>query len=223
MNATRIIAFAAIALIAALAVADADEPKRLQTWERYVRLPILDEGHDIAVANGTTNPVMVGTGSYTDERDLMLFEWGTAVSIECVARTCFCVTMDDDVTIGSGATCGDIADPNATIPDSTSHNACFQVPAGGRVDFIVTRDHYSGLGAVSATSLAGYRTGYCASTDATSYYPCDADNDCVTSGGSAGTCTTPSAGAGFETVTGAFLVHETASGASTTCSIRKDI
>jgi hypothetical protein len=219
------IAILASATIAAIAYrASADEPKRLVTWERYVRLPILDEGHDIAVANGATNPVLKGTGSYTDERDLMLIEWGTAVSLECVARTCFCVVMDDDsIAIGSGATCGDVADSNATIPDSTSGNSCFQVPAGGRVDFILTRDHWSGLGAISSSSPAGYRTGYCASTDATPYYPCDANDDCVTSAGATGTCTVPSGGAGFESVSGAFLVHETASGAATTCSIRKDI
>lgn len=200
----------------------ADEPKKLNTWERYTRIPILDEGLQFAPANATTNPILNDTGSYTDERDLMLFEWGTQVSIECVLRTCFCLTMDDDVTIGSGSTCGSVADPNATIADTTGGNACFVVPAGGRIDFIVTRDHWDGYGAISASDPSGYRDGYCASTDATAYYPCDANDDCVTSGGSAGTCTTPAAGAGFDSIIGLFVVHEHPS-AATECSVRKDL
>lgn len=197
----------------------ATAPLAMNNWDRYTRIPVLDEGHEVAVAT-STGRVLNDTGTYTDERDLELIEWETAVSIECEARACFCLSMDDDVTMGSGTTCGDIADPNATLPDTTGGNSCVTVPAGGRVEFIVRRDHWSTYGAISSADPSGYRTGYCSQADGTTGFPCDATDDCLAADGSAGTCTDGAAGVNFSNITGLFIMHEAA--AATTCSVRKD-
>lgn len=200
---------------------------------RYIRVPVLDQGHEHTVAT-TSGPLLNDTGSYSNESDLWLLEWGTVVSIECVLRTCVCMAMDDDsIAIGddgANTLCGDMTD-TGTPPDSTGGNACRAIPAGGRVEFIISREHWgwvppystagiSQYGAVSAADPSGYRSGYCAATDATPYYPCDAADDCRNAANDGnGTCT--DSATSFSLIAGAFLIIEGAG--ATACFVSKDL
>lgn len=186
---------------------------------KYMRAGGPSWGHNVALTANTDTNVLNDNGSYTDERDLQLFEWGTLLVISCEAVTCVCLTLDDDVTIGTGANCGDMADSGT--PDdasaSTGRSApCRRVQAGGSVDILVNRSIWPAV-PVAAGSPPGYRSGYCSQSTGNTNYPCDATDDCLTSAGAAGTCTADTP----DRIAGAFLELESAS--TTNCFVNQDI
>lgn len=197
----------ALALLFSLA-ADAQVPGSNPEWERYVTA-LQPYGHSSAV--GTTQSVLLTTasGSYTDERDAWLIPWDSLLVMQCPLETCVCATMEDEiavVTMGSGTTCGQMTD-SGTPPDG--QGVCWRVQT--RRDIKVSRTWF-GRAIAASTSKPGYRSGYCSNTTGTTGYPCDANDDCVTGAGAAGTCVanTP------DQIRGFFLMHEAA--VATNCS-----
>lgn len=167
-------------------------PVAVKLWERYIVVAAPYFGHAVAATTATT-VVCNDTGTCTSEADAQLFEWNDSWSFSCVLATCFCLTMDMDVTIGSDTTCGDIADGNATVPDASATTGtsgpCFLVPAAGTKTIRIDRAIY-GTGAIASTSRAGYRSSACSAPAAMVGAPCDEDADCPTGGSGSCSATT---------------------------------
>ena len=210
-----------LATLTACGVAQADPPQPVSSWERYVRVGAPRWGHDVALTANTQRAVLNDTGTYTDERDLQLFTWGTIVSISCTAVACACLALDDTdaLTMGVGATCGDLADagaPGDASATAGSSAPCMRVEAGARRDIMFSRAIWpSGL--MVAASPAGYRSGYCSQTTGNTYFPCDTTADCLTSAGATGTCTE-----GYpDLIRGGFVLMEAAT--TTNCFVGEEI
>lgn len=202
------------ALVWSLAISlPATAMKPLQSeWDRYIT-PLMANGHSSVVGTAQTAVTNRAGETHTDERNAWLFNNGDLIVVQCPLEACFCFTMEDElavVTMGSGTTCGEMTDSGT--PDD-GQGVCFRVPAGMRRDIKVNLAAWYGMGAVAASSRPGYRDGYCSQSTGTIGYPCDANDDCVTSGGAAGTCTL-----GYpDRIKGVFLMHEAAS--ATNCSV----
>lgn len=187
----------ALLLFASAACTDAlaDVPTMMGTQDalRYTRIGEWLKGHAVSVTTTGTCIAKSTTGySAGDESTCKLFVWGTPVSLHADAQAvCACATMDEDVTIYTGTSCGRVDDPNATVPDTTENNECRYIPAGGRHDFWVGHSHWGGA-ALSSTSPSGYRDKACIAPATLVGNPCDADDDCPTGGaGACGTSTGP--------------------------------
>ena len=211
------LALFSLILVGCLSNAQANEPANTNKSDEYARVGALRWGHYQAVAD-TTTPFLIGTGTYTDERDLELFEWGTRVSITCAAVACVCLAMDDDsITLSSGTGCGAVADTGT--PGDSAAGVCTQILAAPFVkSFIVSRAAFPDR-TVAATSVAGTRSNVCSTASTgTPGYPCDATNDCLTAAGGAGTCVTPT---DTNPIRGAFILGIGA--ASTNCFVTEEI
>jgi hypothetical protein len=207
----------ALTLAGCLSNAEANAPVSMNKADEYARAGALRWGHYQAVAD-TTTPFLNDTGTYTDERDLELFEWGTRVTISCAAVTCICLAMDDDsITLTSGTGCGNVADTGT--PGDSAAGVCTQVNAApDRRTFIVARAAFPDA-TVAATSVAGTRSNVCSTASTgTPGYPCDATNDCLTAAGGAGTCVTPTIS---NPIRGAFILGIGAAG--TNCFVTEEI
>lgn len=182
--------------------------------------PLMPMGHSSAVA--TTNSALLtrAGATHTDERNAWLLRWDDLLVVQCQLEACICFSMEDQiaiVTMGSGTTCGEMAD---TGTPADGQGVCFRVPEGGRRDVRIRRSPWFGELPMVAGSKPGYADSYCSQAHDTTRdpraggnfgAPCRAANDCVTSGGSDGTCTV-----GPDKIVGTYLLHEAAS--ATDCS-----
>lgn len=154
-------------------------------------VPKMPMGHSSTITAVQSVILQRANASYSDERSPQLFRDKEDWLFECRAETCFCFTMEDEiatVTMGSSGLCGEMTDADPTVPDGGG--VCFKAggPFGPHEQRIDLKAFYGMAANRASTSIPGYRDGYCSNTTGTTGYPCDADNDCVTSAGSAGTC-----------------------------------
>lgn len=218
----RLVLAGMLLLAGCIELADAAPPAALSNSGNYDRPGAPVTGHAVAVPTGpvTKGYYLNDTGSYTDERDLQLLGWGTWLRVTCAADVCVCLTMDDDTVISAGTSCGDMTDPNSTVGDATSSTgraaACTQVGTAG-ADILVLKQVFPDIErGLKSTSKAGTREKVCSTASTgTPGFPCDADNDCLTSAGAAGTCVHEARQT--NTIQGAFL--QLIGSSTTTCFI----
>ena len=162
--------------IATMAVAPIDFTR----WPELTRISGPNWGHQHAVLT-TQSPIAPTNTAYSagDEATAQCFAWGTRLECFCDARTSACVSMEDDVTLGSGATHGEVGDPHATIPDGIGK--CASLEATTWSFLWVARELFPRT-VISASSPPGYRTSACTAPAGVVGYPCDVDDDCSTGG-----------------------------------------
>ena len=164
----------------------ADPPANLGKTEQLTRVPAFPRGVKLTIPT-TLRPVTVapsGAGAPAIT-NLWCMPFGSVVKVSCVERTDVFVTMTTTVSFSAGA----LVDPDG---DSTAGNNVGPVsgymlqdtvPAGGWLEYVLSRTELDS----DRDAITGFRGGYCTGNATTVGWPCDADEDCSTSG----TCVSP--------------------------------
>ena len=178
-----LIGLASSAYLAASCVKDAvaQQPWVISKTASYTRSGMMVRGHAFPVATGATRTFTVDTAGVGDPE---LIQFGSLVVIQCQDEVDFCWSMSaaGDITIGVGATGGDVTDANG--PNGIG--ACFRIPPNSWRDQTLWRGHFRPVNTVAR------RSGICSDRR-----PCRIDGDCLS-----GTCTVGR----FKETSGAFLL-----------------